>query len=135
MSDIRAIKLVRNLSNQEIDVINYEHPNKPGNHVVVPAGEVMACNMWTPWCDSQHALDGLNNSTEGTRDDVTHYIQMTPHGNSPKQIFQHGSAVFYTTSVRYDLKVKVNGDAELGKGDYELIIRANTDLTPEYKKI
>jgi hypothetical protein len=58
---VTAIRSIRNLvKGQVYNVRNQEQPNDTGgrgNALSVNGGEVVACNMWIPWCNNQADFD------------------------------------------------------------------------------
>ncbi|EDY51739.1 hypothetical protein [Streptomyces clavuligerus] len=123
MSDVRSVDRIYDQTDQTAKIVNQESPAKPGNQLVLDAGNNNTCTMWTPWCDSQAEMN------------ESHYIEVTIGPDDPAnrlQIFQSGDYVWYTTQLDYSLRQHVQGDNASGKGEYNMYIQS--DRTIRYEK-
>ena len=124
MSDIRSIRRIYNQTSEQVTTINQESPAKPGNHLTLEPGANNTCEMWTPWCDDQAALN------------MSHYIEVTigdvAGEQTVQQIFQSGPSVYVTTALTYSNRKVIAGDSDDGQGEYEMYVES--DGTLRYKK-
>jgi len=122
LADIRNITVVQNDSKvYTAQVKNIEYDG------ILPIPEMVTCkpetqkptgDMWTPWCDNQQALE------EG------HYIRITLskrlEADHVYQLFQSGWNVYKTVNMDYSLRAHIQGDYNIKKGEYKLIISGNS---------
>lgn len=124
LADIRNITVVDNKSDTyKVKVYNVEaeinlFPLLPET-VKCDIGEQKPTgDMWTPWCDNQQALE------EG------HYIRITLSKRSEAdhvyQLFQSGQNVYKTVNMDYSLRAHIEGDYNIKKGEYKLIVTGSS---------
>lgn len=125
IADVRNITVVRNDSDTyKVKVFNVESsldmlPVISDSVNCDPNEEKPTGDMWTPWCDNQQKLE------EG------HYIRITlskPRSEDDHvyQLFQSGRIVYKTVNMDYSLRAHIQGDYNIEKGEYKLIITGST---------
>lgn len=124
LADVRNITVVQNDSDTyKVKVYNVE--SKINMFPLIP--DFVQCNpgeqkptgdMWTPWCDNQQKLE------EG------HYIRITlskkKEDDHVYQLFQSGQSVYKTVNMDYSLRTHIQGDYNIRKGEYKLIISGSS---------
>ena len=124
LSDVRNITVVQNDSDTyEVKVYNVESeihmfPLIPDSVNCDPGEQKPTGDMWTPWCDNQQALE------EG------HYIRITlskkKEDDHVYQLFQSGRNVYKTVNMNYSDCAHIEGDYNIKKGEYKLIITGSS---------
>lgn len=124
LADIRNITVVHNKSDTyKMKVYNVESelemfPLIPDSVTCDLGEEKPTGDMWTPWCDNQQKLE------EG------HYIRITLSKKSEDdhvyQLFQSGQNVYKTVNKDYSLRAHIQGDYNIKKGEYKLIITGSS---------
>lgn len=124
LADVRNITVVQNDSDTyKVKVYNVESainmfPLIPDSVTCNPGEQMPTGDMWTPWCDNQQKLE------EG------HYIRITLSKRSEDdhvyQLFQSGRNVYKTVNMDYSLRAHIQGDYNIKKGEYKLIITGSS---------
>ena len=124
LADVRNITVVQNESDTyKVKVFNVESatelfPIVPDSVTCDPGEQKPTGDMWTPWCDNQQALE------EG------HYIRITlskkKEDDHVYQLFQSGRNVYKTVNMDYSLRAHIEGDYNIKKGEYKLIITGSS---------
>ena len=124
LSDVRNITVVQNDSDTyKVKVYNVESeihmfPVVPDSVNCDPGEQKPTGDMWTPWCDNQQALE------EG------HYIRITlskrQEADHVFQLFQSGKNVYKTVNMDRSLCAHIEGDYNIKKGEYKLIISGSS---------
>lgn len=124
LADIRNITVVDNQSDTyKVKVFNVESslgmfPLIPDSVTCNPGEQKPTGDMWTPWCDNQQTLE------EG------HYIRITLSKRSEDdhvyQLLQSGQNVYKTVNMDYSLCAHIQGDYNVRKGEYKLIITGSS---------
>ena len=124
LADVRNITVVQNDSDAyKVKVFNVESatelfPVVPDSVTCDPGVQKPTGDMWTPWCDNQQALE------EG------HYIRITlskkKEDDHVYQLFQSGRNVYKTVNMDYLLRAHIEGDYNIKKGEYKLIITGSS---------
>ncbi|XP_044172217.1 uncharacterized protein LOC122956590 [Acropora millepora] len=93
-------------------------PLLPDSVTCDPGEQKPTGDMWTPWCDNQQKLE------EG------HYIRITlskkKEDDHVYQLFQSGQNVYKTVNMDYSLRAHIQGDYNIKKGEYKLIITGSS---------
>ena len=124
LADVRNITVVQNDSDTyKVKVFNVESatelfPIVPDSVTCDPGEQKPTGDMWTPWCDNQQALE------EG------HYIRITlskkREDDHVYQLFQSGRNVYKTVNMNYAERAHIEGDYDIKKGEYKLIITGSS---------
>ena len=124
LADVRNITVVQNDSDTyKVKVYNVESsldlfPLIPDSVTCNPGEQMPTGDMWTPWCDNQQKLE------EG------HYIRITLSRRSEDdhvyQLFQSGRNVYKTVNMDYSLCSHIQGDYNIKRGEYKLIITGSS---------
>ena len=124
LADVRNITVVQNDSDTyKVKVYNVESeinmfPLIPDSVNCDPGEQKPTGDMWTPWCDGQQALE------EG------HYIRITlskkHEDDHVYQLFQSGRNVYKTVNMDRSLCAHIEGDYNIKKGEYKLIITGSS---------
>ncbi|KAK2547471.1 hypothetical protein P5673_032553 [Acropora cervicornis] len=124
LADVRNITVVQNDSDTyKVKVYNVESqiemfPLIPDSVICDPGQQKPTGDMWTPWCDNQQKFE------EG------HYIGITlskkKEDDHVYQLFQSGQNVYKTVNMDYSLRAHIQGDYNIKKGEYKLIITGSS---------
>jgi len=124
LADVRNITVVQNDSDTyKVKVYNVESginmfPLIPDFVHCHPGEQKPTGDMWTPWCDNQQKLE------EG------HYIRITllkkNEDDHVCQLFQSGQNVYKTVNMDYSRRAHIQGDYNIKKGEYKLIITGSS---------
>ncbi|XP_044170648.1 uncharacterized protein LOC122954703 [Acropora millepora] len=124
LADVHNITVIQNDSDTyKVKVYNVESEIEmfsliPDSVICDPGKQEPTEDMWTPWCDNQQKLE------EG------HYIRITlskeKEDDHMYQLFLSGQNVYKTVNMDYSLLAHIQGDYNINKGEYKLIITGSS---------